>query len=109
MNRPRLRWMLGQGQALRELVGRHPGFARNYGDTISISRRRKRVDQPPIRAVAINFSQGLFRIIRSGQEHSPMRIAHPFIMISHVIGSLRVIHNFGPTPRLFSANTFRIS
>jgi hypothetical protein len=35
-----------------------------------------------------------------------MRIAHPFIMISHVIGSLRVIHDFGSTPRLFSANTF---
>ncbi len=27
-----------------------------------------------------------------------MRIAHPFIMISHVIGSLRVIHDFGPAP-----------
>ena len=26
-----------------------------------------------------------------------MRIADPFIMIIHVIGSLRVIHDFGPT------------
>ena len=57
MNRPRLRWMLDRGQALRELVGRHSGFARNYGDTISISRRRKRIDQPPMRAVAIDLSQ----------------------------------------------------
>jgi hypothetical protein len=47
MNRPRLRWMLDRGQALRELVGRHSRFAWNYGDTISISRRRKRVDQSP--------------------------------------------------------------
>src|SRR3979411_2997265 len=31
-----------------------------------------------------------------------MRIANPFIMITHVIGSLRVIHDFGPTPGLFS-------
>jgi hypothetical protein len=31
-----------------------------------------------------------------------MRIADPFIMITHVIGSLRVIHDFGPTPGLFS-------
>jgi hypothetical protein len=38
---------------------------------------------------------GLFR---SGQEHAPMRIADPFIMIIHVIGSLRFIHDFGPTP-----------
>src|SRR5882762_1376282 len=30
-----------------------------------------------------------------------MRIANPFIMIIHVIGSLRVIHDFGPTPGLF--------
>ena len=44
----------------------------------------------------------LFRIFPSSQEHSPMRIAHPFIMIIHVIGSLRVIHDFGPTPGLFS-------
>ena len=56
--------------------------------------------------------RGLFRICRSGQEHSPMRIAHPFIMIIHVIGSLRVIHDFGPAAGLFFqgfANTFRIS
>ena len=33
--------------------------------------------------------RGLFQIFRSGQEHSPMRIANPFIMITHVIGSLR--------------------
>ena len=57
MNRPRLRWMLDRGQAPRELVGRHSGFARKYGDTISISRRRKRIDQPPMRAVAIDLSQ----------------------------------------------------
>ena len=31
-----------------------------------------------------------------------MRIADPFVMIGHVIGSLRVIHDFGPTPGLFS-------
>jgi hypothetical protein len=31
-----------------------------------------------------------------------MRIANPFILITHVIGSLRVIHDFGPTPGLFS-------
>lgn len=37
---------------------------------------------------------GLFR---SGREHSPMRIADPFITIIHVIGSLRIIHDFGPT------------
>jgi hypothetical protein len=30
-----------------------------------------------------------------------MRIAHPFIMIIHVIGSLRVIHDFGPASGLF--------
>jgi hypothetical protein len=29
-----------------------------------------------------------------------MRIADPFIMIIHVIGSLRVIHDFGPTTGL---------
>ena len=29
-----------------------------------------------------------------------MRIADPFIMIIHVIGSLRVIHDFGPTAEL---------
>ena len=38
-----------------------------------------------------------------------MRIADPFVMIGHVIGSLRVIHDFRPTPGLFSANTFRIT
>jgi hypothetical protein len=41
-----------------------------------------------------------------------MRIANPFIMIIHVIGSLRVIHDFGPTPWLFSSGfaiTFRIT
>jgi hypothetical protein len=41
-----------------------------------------------------------------------MRIADPFIMIIHVIGSLRVIHDFGPTAGLFFqsvANTLRIS
>jgi hypothetical protein len=26
-----------------------------------------------------------------------MRIANPFMTITHVIGSLRVIHDFGPT------------
>jgi hypothetical protein len=30
-----------------------------------------------------------------------MRIACPFIMTIHVIGSLRVIHDFGPTAGLF--------
>jgi len=52
---------------------------------------------------------GLFR---SAQEHAPMRVADPFIVISHVIGSLRVIHDFGPTPGLFFrglANILRIS
>jgi hypothetical protein len=41
-----------------------------------------------------------------------MRIADPFIMTTHVIGSLRVIDDFGPTPGLFFqgfANTLRIS
>ena len=41
-----------------------------------------------------------------------MRIANPFIMIIHVIGSLRVIHDFGPTAGLLFqgvANTLRIS
>jgi hypothetical protein len=41
-----------------------------------------------------------------------MRIANPFFMIGHVIGSLRVIHDFGPAAGLFFqgfASTFRIS
>ncbi len=40
-----------------------------------------------------------------------MRIADPFIMITHVIGSLRVIHDFGPTPGCspWFANPFRIT
>ena len=46
--------------------------------------------------------RGLFRIFRFCYEHSPMRIASPFIMITHVIRSLRVIHDFGPTPGLFT-------
>jgi hypothetical protein len=37
-------------------------------------------------------------MLRSGYEHSPMRIASPFIMIIHVIGSLRVIHQFARHP-----------
>ena len=37
-----------------------------------------------------------------------MRIAHPFIMIIHVIGSF-VIHDFGPTAGLGSANAFRFT
>ena len=31
-----------------------------------------------------------------------MRKASPFVTIAHVIGSLRVIHDFGPTPGLFT-------
>jgi hypothetical protein len=41
-----------------------------------------------------------------------MRIADPFIMIIHVIGSLRVILDFGPTAALLFqgvANTLRVS
>jgi hypothetical protein len=38
-------------------------------------------------------------MLRSGHEHSPMRIAGPFIMIIHVIGSLRVIRQFAPYTR----------
>ena len=37
-------------------------------------------------------------MLRSGYEHSPVRIASPFIMIIHVIGSLRVIHQFAQHP-----------
>ena len=48
--------------------------------------------------------RGLFRILRPNFEHSPMRIANPFVVIIHVIGSLRVIHNFaqhqGCSPRV---------
>jgi hypothetical protein len=56
-----------------------------------------------------DLAQWLFR---SGREHAPMRIADPFIMIIHVIGSLRVIHDFGPTAGLLFqgvANTLRVS
>jgi hypothetical protein len=52
---------------------------------------------------------GLFH---SGREHSPMRIADPFIMIIHVIGSLRVFHRFGPTAALLFhgvTNALRVS
>jgi hypothetical protein len=40
-----------------------------------------------------------------------MRIANPFIVIIHVIASLRVIHDFSPTPALFSriCEPFRIT
>ena len=41
-----------------------------------------------------------------------MRIADPFVMIGHVIGSLRVIHDFRPNTGavlLGFASTFRIT
>jgi hypothetical protein len=40
-----------------------------------------------------------------------MRIAGPFIKVTHIIGSLRVIHDFGSTPGLFTGacEYFRIT
>ena len=55
--------------------------------------------------------RGLFRTFRSSQEHSPMRIADPFIMVTHVIGSFCIIHDLGHHRGCFPgfANTSRIT
>src|SRR5258708_10462102 len=37
------------------------------------------------------FRRALFRGLRSGWKHSPMRIADPFFTIAHVIGSLPAV------------------
>jgi hypothetical protein len=53
--------------------------------------------------------RGLFRC--SNLEHSPMRIANPFVVIIHVIGSLLVIHDFAQHRAVLQGycDTFRIT
>jgi hypothetical protein len=50
--------------------------------------RRVRVDDGPFRNV-----RGLLRGFSSQFKNAPVRIADPFIMIAHVIGSLCIIHD----------------
>ncbi len=71
-------------------------------DTEEIEERRWLTAEHPLRRGEheVTFRDGLHLLVmiaalsrgfRSSWKHSPMRIADPFIMIAHIIGSLRVI------------------
>ena len=85
--------MLDRGRHNVNWPGDASGFARNFRDTISISRRRKRVDQSPMRAVAIDlpprvisFRPGTFPNANSSSIHHDQS-CHRLLCVSFTISA----------------------